>query len=148
MKGNIIFGLIAGALIFIPLERIFTLRKEQRIFRQGWSTDLLHFLFTRAISEACAFILIAILIFFLNGMISPHFQAMVGAQASALQFMEAFLIANLGGYLGHRLSHEIPFLWRFHAVHHSIAEMDWLAAARVHPLDQVVTKVSCSSRST
>ena len=27
------------------------------------------------------------------------------------------------------------FLWRFHAVHHSIEHMDWLAAARLHPLD-------------
>jgi sterol desaturase/sphingolipid hydroxylase (fatty acid hydroxylase superfamily) len=73
-------------------------------------------------------------------MVSPHFQAMVATQSGLLQFMEAFVIANLGGYLGHRLSHEVPFLWRFHALHHSITEMDWLAAARVHPLDQVVTK--------
>jgi sterol desaturase/sphingolipid hydroxylase (fatty acid hydroxylase superfamily) len=27
-------------------------------------------------------------------------------------------------------------LWRFHKVHHSITELDWLAAARLHPVDQ------------
>jgi sterol desaturase/sphingolipid hydroxylase (fatty acid hydroxylase superfamily) len=140
MKGNTIFGLIVGALIFIPLERLFTLRKEQRVFRKGWRTDLIHFLLTRTISEACGFLFIAILIFSLHWMVSPHFQALVATQSGLLQFMEAFVIANLGGYLGHRLSHEVPFLWRFHALHHSITEMDWLAAARVHPLDQVVTK--------
>jgi sterol desaturase/sphingolipid hydroxylase (fatty acid hydroxylase superfamily) len=34
----------------------------------------------------------------------------------------------------------VPWLWQFHAVHHSIEEMDWLAAGRIHPVDQVVTK--------
>src|SRR5690606_27618749 len=32
------------------------------------------------------------------------------------------------------------FLWDFHAVHHSTEEMDWLAAYRVHPVDQVLVK--------
>lgn len=37
----------------------------------------------------------------------------------------------------------MPFLWRFHAIHHSIEELDWLAAHRVHPLDQIFV-ASCS----
>ena len=36
--------------------------------------------------------------------------------------------------------HAVPFLWRFHAIHHSIQELDWLAAHRVHPVDQTLTK--------
>jgi sterol desaturase/sphingolipid hydroxylase (fatty acid hydroxylase superfamily) len=36
--------------------------------------------------------------------------------------------------------HSIPVLWHFHAVHHSSEEMDWLAAYRVHPVDQVILK--------
>jgi sterol desaturase/sphingolipid hydroxylase (fatty acid hydroxylase superfamily) len=46
----------------------------------------------------------------------------------------------LGFYLVHRAFHKVPWLWRFHAVHHSIEEMDWLAAHRVHPIDQILTK--------
>jgi sterol desaturase/sphingolipid hydroxylase (fatty acid hydroxylase superfamily) len=140
MKGNIIFGLLVGALIFVPLERLFALRKEQKVFRQGWRSDVLHFLFTRTLSEACGFIVIGSLLLLLHWLVSPTFQAAVAAQPRLVQFLEAVLIANVGGYFGHRLSHEIPFLWRFHAVHHSSAQMDWLAAARVHPLDQIVTK--------
>jgi sterol desaturase/sphingolipid hydroxylase (fatty acid hydroxylase superfamily) len=34
----------------------------------------------------------------------------------------------------------VPFLWRFHAVHHSIEEMDWVASGRLHPLDQAFTQ--------
>jgi sterol desaturase/sphingolipid hydroxylase (fatty acid hydroxylase superfamily) len=50
------------------------------------------------------------------------------------------LVADIGFYLMHRAFHAMPFLWRFHAVHHSIEELDWLAAYRVHPLDQILTK--------
>jgi sterol desaturase/sphingolipid hydroxylase (fatty acid hydroxylase superfamily) len=140
MKANVIYGLIVGALIFIPLERIFALRKDQRIFRRGWRTDIVHFLFTRTLSDAFTFVSVGALILLAHSFMSPSFQELVASQNRALQFIEAVLIANVGAYIGHRLSHQIPFLWRFHSVHHSISEMDWLAAARVHPLDQIVTK--------
>jgi sterol desaturase/sphingolipid hydroxylase (fatty acid hydroxylase superfamily) len=34
----------------------------------------------------------------------------------------------------------VPFLWRFHAVHHSTEQMDWVAAGRLHPLDSAFTQ--------
>jgi sterol desaturase/sphingolipid hydroxylase (fatty acid hydroxylase superfamily) len=33
----------------------------------------------------------------------------------------------------------VPFLWRFHSIHHSSEHLDWLAAHREHPLDTVYT---------
>jgi len=45
------------------------------------------------------------------------------------------LVAEVGGYWGHRLSHEVPWPWRFHAVHHSVAHIDWLVKSRGHPFD-------------
>ncbi len=47
------------------------------------------------------------------------------------------IIADIGYYIAHRISHAVPFLWKFHAVHHSIEEMDWLASHRLHPVDQI-----------
>lgn len=135
-----IYGLVVGALIFIPLERLFALRPQQKVFRRGWRADIVHFLFTRTLSDVATFVFVGAIILLLHWVISPSFQAAVAAQSRLLQFAEAVVIANVGGYIGHRLSHEVPFLWRFHSVHHSISEMDWLAAARVHPLDQIVTK--------
>ena len=35
---------------------------------------------------------------------------------------------------------QFPGCGDFHAIHHSIEELDWLAAARVHPVDQILTK--------
>jgi sterol desaturase/sphingolipid hydroxylase (fatty acid hydroxylase superfamily) len=141
MRGEVVYGLIVGALIFIPLERIFALHRTQKIFRRAWLTDIAHFLFTRTLANIATIVFVGAAILLLHSLVSPHFQAAVASQSRVLQFLEALLIANIGAYVGHRLEHQIPFLWRFHSVHHSIAEMDWLAAARLHPLDQVVTKV-------
>ena len=38
-------------------------------------------------------------------------------------------------YIPHRMQHEIKFLWRFHALHHSDPHVDSNTAVRHHPLD-------------
>jgi sterol desaturase/sphingolipid hydroxylase (fatty acid hydroxylase superfamily) len=68
------------------------------------------------------------------------FRANVAAQPLWLQLPEIILLADFGFYLAHRMFHAVPYLWKFHQVHHSIEELDWLAGARVHPLDQIATK--------
>jgi sterol desaturase/sphingolipid hydroxylase (fatty acid hydroxylase superfamily) len=40
-------------------------------------------------------------------------------------------------YWAHRIFHEVPLLWRFHAIHHSIRVMDWAAGVRNHPVQEV-----------
>jgi len=50
------------------------------------------------------------------------------------------LLVDFLAYCYHRLSHTSPLLWKFHAVHHSSSSMDWLAAARSHPLDQIFSR--------
>lgn len=47
------------------------------------------------------------------------------------------LVADLLGYLSHRLRHG-AWLWRVHAVHHAPRELTALAAARMHPLDEAL----------
>ena len=54
---------------------------------------------------------------------------------AGIRFLAATGVGEIGFYWGHRWSHEIPWMWRFHAVHHSSDEMDWLVNTRAHPLD-------------
>ncbi|MEO0392556.1 MAG: sterol desaturase family protein [Pseudomonadota bacterium] len=42
------------------------------------------------------------------------------------------LILDLAIYWWHRLNHEIPFLWRFHEVHHLDERLDTTSAVRFH----------------
>ena len=53
----------------------------------------------------------------------------------ALQLALALVIGEFGQYWVHRKQHEVPWLWRFHALHHSAPRLYWLNAARFHPLD-------------
>lgn len=50
-----------------------------------------------------------------------------------LMVLAASLIFDAWTYAWHRLNHEIPFLWRFHQVHHNDLEMDMSTAFRFHP---------------
>ncbi len=45
-----------------------------------------------------------------------------------------------GQYWTHRAHHEVPSLWRLHAVHHSVKSMDWLVGSRQHILGLFITR--------
>ena len=51
------------------------------------------------------------------------------------QLVPALLLGELLEYSVHRSMHEIPWLWRFHAPHHSSPRLYWLNAVRFHPID-------------
>ncbi len=133
-------GALLIALIFVPLERLLPARREQRTLRRAWLNDILYFLINRIP------IGIGMLLFALAGgiigiaVIPSEYRAMVAQQPLWLQVAALLLISDLSFYAIHRLFHTVPALWRFHAIHHSIEELDWLAAHRVHPLDQILTK--------
>lgn len=129
------------ALLFIPLERLFWLRR-QRVLRPGWRTDVVHFFVTHTLLQLCLVLAVGLAVAALDPLVSPRLQAAVGAQPRWLQAVEALLLVELVGYGCHRAFHAVPWLWRIHAVHHSSEQLDWLAALRVHPLDQALTRAA------
>ena len=66
--------------------------------------------------------------------------AMVAQQPFAVQLIELLVIGDLLGSLSHRLFHS-RILWKFHAIHHSAVDVDWLAATRLHPVNEILTRV-------
>jgi sterol desaturase/sphingolipid hydroxylase (fatty acid hydroxylase superfamily) len=64
----------------------------------------------------------------------------VAGQPFILQFIEIMFLTDLVQYWVHRAFHRIPFLWNFHAVHHSAQVMDWMAGARMHFLEIIVLR--------
>lgn len=63
----------------------------------------------------------------------------VGNQPIWIQCVEVVILSDLCIYWAHRIQHKVPFLWRFHSIHHSAEHLDWLAAHREHPLDTIYT---------
>lgn len=53
--------------------------------------------------------------------------------------IELLLLMDLSSYWSHRLFHTVPWLWRFHAIHHSAKTVRWATTARVHPINELVT---------
>ena len=129
-----------AALIFIPLERLFGARRQQGLLRRYWANDLVY-VFVNGVIIRLGIVAGVALILALSPLLVPgDVRGAVASQPVWLQLIEVLLVADLGFYAAHRLFHSVPALWRIHQVHHSIEEMDWLAAARVHPVDQILTK--------
>lgn len=49
------------------------------------------------------------------------------------QIIAAVVLLDLVTYALHRAYHGIPFLWRFHAMHHTDLDLDVSSASRFHP---------------
>jgi sterol desaturase/sphingolipid hydroxylase (fatty acid hydroxylase superfamily) len=68
-----------------------------------------------------------------------HFGVLnVVALPSAVRILVSFLAIDLVNYIGHRLQHGVPWLWRFHRVHHSDPQFDATSSLRFHPFEAVV----------
>jgi len=135
-----VLDLLGSSLIFIFIEKLFALRRDQPVFRPEWQTDFHHFIVNHMI---VGFVLLAT-----NLMVHKLFgwAAKDGIQGwvQNLNFFVALflivLVADLVQYWTHRAYHEVPLLWRLHAVHHSAKSMDWLAGSRQHIVELLITR--------
>ncbi len=57
----------------------------------------------------------------------------------AIQVIFGLLVAEFGLYWAHRFAHQWPFLWRFHAVHHSVVRLWFVNTGRFHIMDAMVS---------
>jgi sterol desaturase/sphingolipid hydroxylase (fatty acid hydroxylase superfamily) len=55
-----------------------------------------------------------------------------------MSFVAAFLLLDFLQYAMHRCQHAVPFLWRFHALHHSDPDVDVTTSVRHHPIEYLI----------
>jgi sterol desaturase/sphingolipid hydroxylase (fatty acid hydroxylase superfamily) len=139
IRSNLVFGFVLLALLFVPMERIWSLH-PQKVFRAGWKTDVVHFAVNNLLTTAGLVVAVVVAGGALHAAVPAAVRDGIAGQPLWLQAVEALLFAEVLQYWAHRASHTVPVLWRFHKVHHSIAELDWLAAARLHPVDQAFSR--------
>jgi sterol desaturase/sphingolipid hydroxylase (fatty acid hydroxylase superfamily) len=135
-----LLNLFVLALLFVPLERVIPRLREQTIFRPGWTTDLMHFAMSHLLVQVTVVLTMLPAAVFFRWATHPSLQERVASQPLALQFVEIVLVADLTQYWVHRAFHQVPWLWRLHAIHHSSETLDWLAGSRLHLVDIVVTR--------
>ncbi len=144
---NVYFGLdffilnvIFGGLLFVPLERMFARLKDQPVFRTEWREDLLYYFISSMFVQVFAFTTFAPSNFILDAIRIEGLRVWVGALPLAVQVLAIMVITDFVQYWVHRAFHRVPFLWGFHAVHHSAKEMDWIAGARMHFMEIIVLR--------
>nr|WP_315391702.1 sterol desaturase family protein [uncultured Duganella sp.] len=136
-----ILDLLGSTMIFAALEKLFPLYQGQLLFRKEWQTDMAHFAFNHFI-VGLALLTVNFVIHRLFGwMLNDRVHDAVQAIPFIPQLLLCVLVADLVQYWLHRSYHEVPFLWRYHAVHHSAKTMDWLAGSRQHMLELISTRV-------
>ncbi|TJW41959.1 MAG: sterol desaturase family protein [Mesorhizobium sp.] len=133
-------ALLIAVLIFVPIEYLFALRPDQKILRKAFFNDLIYALFNGVPISVGLIAVVTLATSTVGRLVPVYIGGTVSSQPVWLQVTEIIVIADIGFYLAHRAFHAVPFLWRFHSIHHSIEELDWLAAHRVHPVDQALTK--------
>jgi sterol desaturase/sphingolipid hydroxylase (fatty acid hydroxylase superfamily) len=151
---QVLFALVVVGIPLLLLERRWPAVRGQRFFRRGRGTDvafaLLNAVVTEWVAKAALFVVAlfvaGVLVVFSGAPRNPatllewlRMRSPVAYLSPLGQVAPALLVADLCGYWMHRSMHEGP-LWRLHAVHHSARQLDWLAAARNHPLAEIVSR--------
>ncbi len=126
------------AALLWPIELLFPAQPKQRLFRRGLTTDLLYFFLNSVLLSFGLSLVIGVLNAGQNWLIPQSVLSVLRSQPFWIRTLGALLCAELLGYIVHRLCHEVPFLWRLHRIHHSSAELDFIAAHRQHPLEALL----------
>lgn len=135
-----LLNLILYSALYVPLERFFAHRPEQPTFRTEWRVDLTYFFLNTLLIQVMTLLTLTPAMVFFDWARIPVVQQFVSNLPLIVQIPAALLVADFTQYWIHRAFHVVPFLWRFHAIHHSTEVMDWLAGSRLHLVDAVVTR--------
>lgn len=139
---------IVSALVFMPLAFIAPSNPSQPLIHKGMLPDIFYWFFGSPLLYMPVGIIIgrgllaALLITGIYSAATINNLGRYGVQAVAglpvlLQAFLILLIMDIIQYWTHRMFHTMKF-WKFHAIHHSAVNVDWLTAARFHPVNIII----------
>lgn len=144
-----------GLLVLEPLcalaQRLWPSGEAPRVFARERRLDWLYWLvtplLTGVLTRAATIGALAVAVVAIDHDLDPqtfwswfHARSPIGRQPLWLQAVEVLVLSDFLGYWSHRLRHT-RMLWPLHAVHHAPERLDWLAAARMHPFDDLIDNV-------
>jgi sterol desaturase/sphingolipid hydroxylase (fatty acid hydroxylase superfamily) len=128
------------SVIFIPLEYFFSVNKK-KISLQAHLINIGFYFFNSLVPA----MLIAGPLSLISLSAQQFMPTLVLAHLAQLpllvKMLLALVISEIGFYWGHRLSHRLPLLWKFHSVHHGAEHLYFLVNSRAHPVDMIVTRL-------
>lgn len=131
--------IIAGVGLITFFELVLPYRKEWLPSRSDIGNDLIFMMLVQELLPyLLSFFSVSLLLGFIKntnwnlGDFWPHNYPIW------IQILIMILSSDFLRYWLHRAAHTWTFLWRFHAVHHSVHKLYWLNLGRFHPLDRTL----------
>lgn len=132
------YVLMLGIPLWVLLGKIWPAEKHRSLSSGNLPLDFLYPIFslpiqTTIIVSGAAFINRAFAAYI------PFLDAnLLDGQPVAIQAVGAFLIVDFMFYVTHWLKHKVPWLWYFHAVHHSQRHVNLFTTFRNHPFEGLI----------
>ncbi len=136
----LLLDLFIMALLFVPIELAFPKNKLQSKFHNEWKTDLIYFGISHLAIQFFGVITKKPAVAFFGWMNLESVHEWVSGLPFLVELFLALLVTDIFQYWAHRIFHSHHYLWRFHSVHHSTQNMDWLAGSRTHFIDIFFTR--------
>lgn len=135
-------GVLAFNLTYLGLALTIALLERVSPHEKSWlandgqmGPDLAHTLLNKGVAQ----VTVTVIVFmefadFVKPLDSPWWPE---TWPLAAQVAFGLVVVEAGLYWKHRLAHEWPWLWRFHAVHHSVTRLWFFNTGRFHLVDTV-----------
>lgn len=147
VNSSVFFGLdffvlkiLTVGLLFLPLERMFAQYRDQTVFRPAWREDFFYFAVSSLLVQALNYLTLTPSEVVSNSFDFDTIRHYIFELPLILQVFLIMLATDFIQYWLHYAFHKVPFLWRFHSIHHSTEYLDWIAGARMHFFEVVVLR--------
>lgn len=120
--------------LIVPFEKLFP-RHRQKLRRHHVVHDMGYALSGPVLNFIGVLAAIPIAIITLGWVPGLAIRPLIALIPGSVMPFVGLALFDLAIYWTHRWYHEVPFLWRFHSIHHSTEHLDWVSGFRNHPLD-------------
>ncbi|MBK8554790.1 MAG: sterol desaturase family protein [Lewinellaceae bacterium] len=143
--GNYFYWLIGISLVVYSLEILFPWRKYQARIREDFWLDAFYMFFNFFLFSLVGYAAVSdVAVKAFNDFLGNAFgiRNLVALNVASwphwTQLLLLFLVRDFIQWNVHRLLHRVPWLWKFHMVHHSVREMGFAAHLRYHFMETIV----------
>ena len=135
-----LLDMLLMTLLLSPIEVLWPAYPTQSVFREEWVVDIVYFLSTHIPNQITTFLILLPATQLTAVFGNPTLLEFTRSLWWPVQFFLVVLVADLAEYAIHRALHTVPWLWRFHAIHHSSKALDWIAGSRAHIVEDLLVR--------